>query len=295
VQDEIALFAHRLALTVGTHLQYDSDSGAGVQPTARLMWKMRSHQRVWAATSRALRTPARSERGIRLDWPPIPTESGLPMVVTQLGNPAAHTETFVDAKAGYRWEIGTAASIDVTGFVGYYEYLATRQLEAPILQLEPSPHLLLISRFDNQLQATTRGLEVAAHWSPSPTWRLDGSYTGFKVTPRLATGSTDPTAATTDGNTPRTQWQLRSAWAPVPRATLNLAIFRVGRLEQLRVGAYTRADVTAEWRITRRLSAMAIGQNLFDAAHPEFATAESFLLSTQVPRSVSLRLRWTSR
>ena len=77
------------------------------------------------------------------------------------------------------------------------------------------------------------------------------------------------------------------------RVTVSAAIFHVGALEQLQVAAYTRADVNAEWRFTSRLSAMAIGQNLFDAAHAEFAGAASLLLATQVPRSVSLRLRWT--
>jgi len=37
---------------------------------------------------------------------------------------------------------------------------------------------------------------------------------------------------------------------------------------------------------------MAIGQNLLDAAHAEYAGAESLTLPTQVPRSASIRLRW---
>ena len=86
---------------------------------------------------------------------------------------------------------------------------------------------------------------------------------------------------------------MRSAFSPSPRATLNLAIFRVGALEQLLIDAYTRTDITAEWRFTARLSAMAIGQNVFHAAHAEFATGAAFLRATQVARSASLRLRWT--
>jgi len=38
---------------------------------------------------------------------------------------------------------------------------------------------------------------------------------------------------------------------------------------------------------------MAIGQNLFDAAHAEFDGGSSLLLATHVPRSSGLRLRWT--
>ena len=57
------------------------------------MWKALPRQRLWAATSRALRTPSLYERGIRVDFPPVPSASGLPLVVTVLGNPAAETET----------------------------------------------------------------------------------------------------------------------------------------------------------------------------------------------------------
>jgi outer membrane receptor protein involved in Fe transport len=73
------------------------------------------------------------------------------------------------------------------------------------------------------------------------------------------------------------------------------ALYGVGPLVQYGVDGYTRADVTAEWRVNRQLSIMATGQNLLDPAHPEFSTAGSVLLATQVPRSVSLGVRWTSR
>jgi iron complex outermembrane receptor protein len=142
-QDEIALFGNRMAVTLGSQAQYDSLAGAGVQPTARVMWKGLPRQRVWAATSRALRTPSFSERGIHLEYPPVPTEAGLPLFVTAVGNPAIQTETLVDAEAGYRLEIGSAASVEVTGFVGRYDRLATRRQRAasksPAIGPRPRP------------------------------------------------------------------------------------------------------------------------------------------------------------
>jgi iron complex outermembrane receptor protein len=295
IQDEIALFGNRLAVTVGSQVQHDTFSGAGVQPTARAIWKAFPRQRLWAATSRALRTPSLYERGLHLSFPPVPSAGGLPLVVTALGNTAAETETLVDAEAGYRIEVGTAASIDVTGFVGRYDHLRTTEAAAPVVQFAPSPHILASTRFGNQLAATTRGLEVAGHWTPVPAWRLDGSYTAFRVTPHLAAASQDPIAAMEDGTAPRRQWQVRSGFSPGTRATINVALFHVGPLEQLHVEAYTRADVSAGWRFPNQLSVMAIGQNLFDAAHAESAGAGAFLLTTQVARSASVRLRWTFR
>ena len=84
-------------------------------------------------------------------------------------------------------------------------------------------------------------------------------------------------------------------FSPGTRATISLALFHVGPLAQLQVDAYTRADARVEWQFTRSMSAVVIGQNLFDPAHYEFGGAASLLMATQVPRSVTLQLRWTFR
>jgi len=293
IQDEIALFGKRLALTLGSQVQYDSDSGADVQPTARVMWMGLPRQRLWAATSRAVRTPSMTDRGVRIDLLPVPSASGLPLAVTVLGNPAAKTERLVDAEAGYRIEVGAVASIDVTGFVGRYDQLQTQEPGAPAVLLVPSPHVRVVTQFGNQLEATTRGFEAGAHWAPVPAWRVDGSYTHFALIRHLAATSGDPDAARDDQSSPRRQWQLRSTLAPSTRATLAVSIFHVSPLERYNVSAYTRGDATAEWRFNSGLSLMAIGQNLFDTSHAEFSGAASLLRATEVPRSASLRLRWT--
>jgi iron complex outermembrane receptor protein len=281
-----------MAVTLGSQVQADSYAGAGVQPTARVMWKALPRQRIWGAASRALRTPSYQERGLRLDYPPVPSGMGLPLVVTVLGNPEARTENFVDAEAGYRLEIGTAASIDVTGFVGRYDHLSTTEQAAPIVQFAPVPQILVTSQFANALSATTRGLEVAGHWIPVRALRLEGSYTAIGVA-SLATVTQIGNIVPSDWNTPRTQWKVRSAFSPGTRATFDVAIFRVGQIEPSQVDAYTRADVSGEWRFNRRLSVRATGQNLLDAAHAEFSGTGAVLQGTQVPRSGSLRLRWT--
>ena len=295
IQDEIGFFDKRVAVTVGSQIQHDSHSGAGVQPTARVMWKVRPGQRLWAATSRALRTPSNYERGIRVVAPPIPQASGLPLIVTSVGDPAAMTENFVDAEGGYRLEVGSNSWISVTGFVGRYDHLRTQEIGAPVVEFAPSPRILVTSSVANLLEATTRGLEVDGHWNPLPAWHLSASYTAFDVSPKLAAESLDPQAAAEDGSAPRAQWHLRSSLSPSARTSLDVAIFRVGPLDRYQVKGYTRTDVTAEWRFSGGLALMAIGQNLFVASHQEFAGSDSFVLATQVPRSASLRLRWTLR
>ena len=293
LQDEIDLFGRRLALTLGSQAQYDSVSGGGLQPNARIMWKALPRQRLWAATSRALRTPSLQDRGIQVILPPAPSAAGLPVVVVASGNPASETETLNEVEAGYRIEIGTTASIDVTTFMGRYAHLHTNEQAAPIVQLSPAPQIVVNTQFGNLLAASTRGVEMSGHWAPVPMWHLDGSYTSFHIAPQLAAESHDPTAAVTDANTPEHQWQLHSAVMAGTRATVNLALFHVGPITQQQVPSYTRADANIEWRFTSHLSAMAIGQNLFDPAHTEFTSVDSLVIATQVARSGSVRLRWT--
>lgn len=293
-QDEIGMFEHRLALTLGSQVQYDSNTGGGVQPSVRVLWKAQPRQRLWAATSRALRLPSLYEQGIRVDFPPAPSAGGLPLVVTVLGNAAAGTERFVDAEAGYRLDVGTAR-LGVTGFVGRYDGLQTQEPSEPVVRLMPSPQIVVSSQFNNLLQATTRGLEVDGHWSPVPAWRLDGSVTAFHVTPHPAAASRDAIAAATDAAAPALQWHVRTVVSPVEGLTLMAALFHAGPLAQFAVDGYTRADVTGEWHVSRPLSVMLTGQNLLQAAHAEFSTSGSLLMATQVPRSASLSLRWTFR
>ena len=292
VQDEIALFDRRLAVTLGSQVQYDSYSGAGIQPTARVMWRPVPHHGLWAATSRALRTPSLEDRGIRVTLPPAPSPAGLPLVVSTVGNPSADTETLREVEAGYRIEFGMTASIDITGFSGRYDRLQTTEPGAPVVQFVPSPQILVTAQFGNLLAASTRGVEIAGNWTPVPAWRLSGSYSSFHITPEPAAASRDASAAVTDANAPQNQWQLHSTVHAGPQAVIDVALYYAGRLEQQQVPGYTRGDVHFEWRFTNHLSAAAIFQNIFDAAHPEFTTATSFMMATQVPRSASLRLRW---
>lgn len=223
----------------------------------------------------------------------MPTAGGLPVAVTLTGNPAMATETFRNAEVGYRLELGTTGSIDVAGFVGRYDQLRTLEVGAPIVQFVPTPLVLVTSTYGNQLAATTHGLEVVGLWQPIPAWRLDGTYTVFHLTPTLSATSQDPNSALEDGNAPQAQWRARSSFSPSTRATIDVTIFHVGPLDRIGIDGYTRTDLIAEWRFTNRLSAMAIGRNLFDAAHVEFGGTETLVLATQVARSASVRLRWT--
>ena len=137
------------------------------------------------------------------------------------------------------------------------------------MQFVPSPHLLVTSQFGNQLEATTRGLEVAGHWTPS---RPGASTAATRRSMSPTAGGGQPGSVRprpNDGSATPGQWQLRRrVHRPLAPRWTSRSSTSAGSSSST-VDAYTRADVSAEWRVTRRLSAMAIGQNLFDAAHAE--------------------------
>jgi len=55
---------------------------------------------------------------------------------------------------------------------------------------------------------------------------------------------------------------------------------------------YTRPAISVAWRSTSRLSAEAIGQNLFDAAPAEFAAAAIAAAGDAGPGSVDIQPAW---
>jgi len=182
-------------------------------------------------------------------------------------------------------------SSTVTAFRGRYRGLPTNEPLAPAFGTTlGQPYLFVASRFENRLQADTAGLEIAARLAPAPGWRLDASYSNFRLTSHPDADSRDAAAASFDGNAPSHQGQLHSTVRLGSRTEVNAALFRMGALRSAGVPAYTRADAGVEVRLTGRLSAVAAARNLFDAAHTEYVAGS--VVSTQIPRSGSIFLVW---
>jgi iron complex outermembrane receptor protein len=288
LQDEVTLHP-TLHLTLGSKIEHEEASGWGLQPTARLMWSPAPRHHLWMGASRALRTPSLSDTHIRFNAMVLPGD--LPLVVGIVGNPDYQAETFGDIEAGYRLQIGALASVDLTTFRGRYAGLPTHEPLPPVFVGAPGPpHLFAGARVENRLQADTAGVEIAARLTPTPAWRLDGSYSTFRLTPRLDAGSQDAAAGVYDGDAPARQWQAHSGLDLGPRTQLDATVFHVGPLTNLAVPAYTRADVRVEVVLTGHFTVSVVGKNLFAATHGEYAS--SLVVATRVPRSANIQLVW---
>ena len=110
---------------------------------------------VWAAVSRAVRTPSLGDVSGRYNFTSFIGQGGLPVVVGAIGNPDFQSEEVLNTEAGYRLEIGSVASVDVTAFVGRYDNLKTSEPLPPRMELLPAPaHLFIPVQFGNLLEAT---------------------------------------------------------------------------------------------------------------------------------------------
>jgi iron complex outermembrane receptor protein len=287
-QDDIAL-AKSFKLSLGSKFEHDTLSGWGLQPTARLMWAPAPNHHLWLAASRALRTPSLADVFVTVRAIAIP--GPLTTVIGTVGNPDYKAEALNDLEAGYRVELGSSVTFDTTVFRGRYKGLASAEPLAPVvISAGGSPYLFVAKMAQNTLRADTSGVEIAAHMTPTPAWRLDASYSAFRLTARPDAASQDPRSALNNGRAPAHQWQVHSAVRVHPRIEANAALFRTGALRTLDVPAYTRADARIEVTLTKHLSAIGVGSNLFRSAHAEYASDQ--IVVRGIPRSFNLQLVW---
>jgi iron complex outermembrane receptor protein len=290
LQDEIAV-RPGVALTLGSKLEYDTFGGWALLPSARVIWAASPGQRLWAAASRTHRTPSNADRTVQLNVGVQPGQV-LPILLATKGNPDFLSERLVQLEAGHRIRLGTTAAIETTVFSGSYDDLSTSEPFEPTVELTPAPpHVIAGAMLQNLLSARISGVELNARWNPLPRWEVETSYSRLHLAANPDSGSLDAMAADTDGSAPENQWHARTVFTLRPGVELGTSLWRVGRLRQLAVPAYTRVDVKAEFRLNSRLTAAVAGQNLSNGHHEEFASDAIFLLS-RIPRSVRLDLRW---
>src|SRR5712664_1687432 len=111
LQDEISLVDNRLQITLGSKFERNEFTGFEIEPNARLLWNLTPNQSIWTAVSRAVRTPALTEEGLRLNsavippgTPPNPSPF-LPAVVAVFGSHQFNSEDLLAYELGYRAQV----------------------------------------------------------------------------------------------------------------------------------------------------------------------------------------------
>ncbi len=290
-QDEITLVKDRLRLMIGAKLEHNSFSGFEAQPSVRLSWTPTPRQTVWASVSRAVRTPARTEQDIRVNYQAIP--GPIASVVAVVGSPSAKSEALVAYELGYRAQPFHKLSLDVATFSNTYHHLTSFEPGLPFLETNPLPvHLLVPVRYANLFYGETYGAEASVNYDATRRWKIQGSYSFLRVQLHPGAGSADVRSESAEGDNPRHQFQVHSYFKLSPRLDLDLSLYHVSRLLSQPVPRYTRVDTRVGWRVREGIELSVGLQNLLDERHVEFAGADAAVLISQPQRSAYGKLSW---
>ena len=274
VQDEITIAPDRAYVTAGAKFGRNNFTGGEFQPNVRLRLHPTRNQTAWAAVSRGVRLPTRFDEDLRLVVPASGT-------VFLRGSEDFKPETVVAYEGGYRLIPHPRVSLDAAIFFNDYDQLRSQEV-----RFEPTPVAVL----ENQLNARTHGIELAATVRPASIWRLHGSYAWLKESFTVDDGSTHQTGGTSEANDPSHLLSARS-YLDLPHNFAVDAIFRfVGRRPEPAVKSYAELDLRLGWALRPGWELSLVGQNLLHERHAELFSPST---PTEFPRSAFLRSAWT--
>jgi iron complex outermembrane receptor protein len=273
VQDEIALVDGRLRLTVGSKFEHNDYTGLEIQPSARLAWTPTDHHAVWAAVSRAVRTPSRLDRDFFLFLAP-----SVPLLIAE----NLESEEVLATELGWRLQPHERVSLALSTFYNVYDHLRTAEPGPP-----PSGIPITLG---NGLEGHTYGAELAAVYQVSDRWRLRGGYTFLHKELSLKPGSADLNGGRAESNDPEHQFLIQSSADLPGRLELDAVLRFVDALPDPEVPSYAGLDLRLGWRATEHLELAVVGQNLLHEQHAEFIPSSPS--PREVQRGVYGKVTW---
>jgi iron complex outermembrane recepter protein len=272
IQDVITIHPDDLKFTLGAKVEHNSYTGWELQPNARMIWEPSDKHSIWAAASRAVRTPARFEHTFK-GFFALGSAAG-----AINGNPGYESEELTAYEIGYRVQPTKRVSVDLAAFLNDYEKLRVFTL---------TPFGVTPQNFGS---AETYGGEIGVNLKVTDDWRLFAAYTLLKINLHTFTPF-GVSAEAAEGESPKHQFQIRSYYNLPYNLELDAAVYFVDELPARSVSEYTRLDLRLGWRPKKNFELSIVGQNLLDRQHPEFG--EGFLvLPTEIERSVYAKATW---
>lgn len=250
VQDEISLANDRVRLQIGSKFEHNAFSGFEIQPSVRTSWTVHPREFVWAALSRAVRTPTRFDNDIRFGPP------GFQFA----GNPNFESEDVVAIEFGYRSQPAQQVSLDIATYYNVYNSIRS-------LEFQPTTGSILLL---NNLNANTYGGEITGTYDFRDWLRFNGgySYLGKRLT--LEPGHLDLFNGTVEGNDPKHQLLIRASADLRHGVEWDSGLRFVANLPAPAVPSYFELDQKIGWFPTDTVELSIAGRNLLHRHHAEF-------------------------
>ena len=279
VQDEIAL-RQDLYLTLGTKLEHNDYTGFEVEPSVRLRYDLADAQTLWAAVSRAVRTPS------RIDHDLSEPEPSYPPVVLQ-GSADFVSETLLAYELGYRTQVGSRLVASISAFYNAYDHVRSVGI---------TPTTLIPLVFQNNLEGQTHGIEISADYEALDWWRLHVGYDPLREALHVTPGHTDLNDARNETADPEQRFALRSSMDLPRRVELDAALRWVGT-RALNSGpqigtvpAYWEMDLRLGWHPTEHVDVSVVGQNLLHDHHAEYGFPGPS--QVEIARGIYAKIAW---
>ena len=256
-QDTVTLVPDRVFAMVGTKLDHNTFSGFEVQPSGRLWWTPDDRHTLWAAISRPVRTPSRTEHDAFLTLGIVDTgiasggePSGEFSPIGVAGNPDAKSERLLAYEIGYRTKVTDDVTADVALFYNDYSRL---------LFVPPTT----VGEWTNAGSGESYGGELSTLVRATDRWTLSASYTYVDVQIH------GPILPQDEGNSPHHQLKARSYLDITDDLELNTALYFVDRVPTPDADSYVRLDIGLSWRPYPSVELSIWGQNLLEETHRE--------------------------
>lgn len=277
-QDEIALTSD-LNFIAGTKLEHNDFTGWEWQPSVRLQWSFADKESLWAAISRAVRTPSRIDENLYEAAPPNP--------LILRGSPNFVSEKLLAYELGYRGQIGPRFGSSVSTFYNVYHDLRSTSI---------TPGTILPFYFANNLEGATYGLEFAGDYQLRPSCALHLGYDLLKEHLRIAPGQLDINQGLNETADPQGQFFLRSSLDLPQNVQFDGALRWIDTLHNNNgptrgtVPAYFELDSHIGWNVSPQIELSLDGRNLLHAEHVEYGFPSPTRI--EIARSVYLKLTW---
>jgi iron complex outermembrane recepter protein len=293
IQDQIKMIPNRLSLVLGSKFEHNNRSGFEVQPNGRLLWTPAPHQSVWAAFTRAVRTPSRLDQDLQLtDF----ASASPPYFLRVVGSKNFRSERLLGAEVGYRTLLANKLYLDFSVFRNEYNDLYGYGAGSLYVETNPTPaHFILQVPLANALKGDTSGGEIAPDWKPAQWLEVKGSYSYLHLCVHDKVGFTDTSNTATDnGSSPHHEVVLEGRFN-IPRGFEFDPTYRyVSSLPFQKVAAYNTADVRFGWHPSHNWDLSLAGRNLLQPHHPEFG---SYVFtdpsSVGIDREIYAKITWT--
>ncbi|MBW2368977.1 MAG: TonB-dependent receptor [Deltaproteobacteria bacterium] len=286
-QDEIRFMDDRVRVIIGSKFEHNDYTGFEIQPSARISWSPEGTYTIWAAASRAVRTPSRVEDGFQFAIAAIPAGAFLPFfpgagVAQVIGNGELDTEDLTAFEMGFRAQPMDNFSVDVAVFYNIYDDLRGGPTGMPFFDmLGGFPVMVVPSVLTNYHEGESYGFELAADWLISRSWKLKASYTYFEIEREID-----------EGGSPQHQASLRSMVNLSGNLTFDVWCRYVDGLLFEEVDSYLTADVRLSWQVSNNLELSVTGRNLLEPSRAEYIPQFMNTVATEIERSIYGKIVW---